>query len=195
MILKIDLKNPQKEIIQKAVQSLKNGNVIVYPTDTLYGLGCDIFNKNAVKKIYKIKKRHHNKPLSFICEDFNSINKYAIMQNYAYKLMKKLLPGPYTFILKASKIVPKSILPKRKTVGIRVPNNNVALQIVKQLKNPIITTSVNLSNQEPFSDPEEIEKFFNSQINLILDAGIIQNKPSNVIDLTGQEPVILRGTL
>ena len=192
MIYRINPQNPQKRLIAKAVDILKTGGVIAYPTDTIYGFGCDILNKKAIQRIYQIKKRDRSKPFSFICSDLKNISEYAQVTDYAYKTMKRLLPGPYTFILPGSKLVPKIMLTKRKTVGIRVPNNNICLAIVEALGHPIISTSVGWSDREVLSDPQQIEETFGSQIELTIDGGILANQPSSIISLLDDLPEVIR---
>src|SRR4030067_76258 len=143
MIININSKNPQQRLIQKVVEVVEGGGVIGYPTDTVYGIGCDLFNPEAIRKIHRLKKLSGKKPLSFICADLKDISRYAFVSNYAYKMMKRLLPGPYTFILKATKLVPKIAMTKQPTAGIRIPNNKICLAIVRELGNPIISSSVN----------------------------------------------------
>ena len=191
MLLEINNQNPEYPKIKKAVDLLKQCAVIVYPTDTIYGFGCDIFCKKAVERIYKIKNKKAT-GFSFICPDLSEISKYAIVSNEAYRIMKKLLPGPYTFIFKATKMVPKELIPNKKTVAIRIPDNNVCLELVKNLGNPIVTTRVNLSSEPHFSEPLEIEKKFSDQVDLIIDAGILANEASSVIDLSGDFPIVIR---
>ncbi len=192
MLIKINPQNPETKKIEKAVEILKKGGIIVYPTDTIYGIGCDIFNKKAIEKIYQIKKRENKKPFSIICADFKQAGDYAVIQNYAYRLMKKALPGPYTFILKAKSEMPKTFLAKNKTVGVRIPNNHVCLQLTEKLGNPIISTSLNISNQSVLINPEQMNKEMVNKIDLILDAGTLPDEPSTIIDLTSQKPLILR---
>ena len=192
MIYRINPQNPQKRLIAKAVDILKTGGVIAYPTDTIYGFGCDILNKKAIQRIYQIKKRDRSKPFSFICSDLKNISEYAQVTDYAYKTMKRLLPGPYTFILPGTKLVPKIMLTKRKTVGIRVPNNNICLAIVDALGHPIISTSVGWSDREVLSDPQQIEETFGSQIELTIDGGILANQPSSIISLLDDLPEVIR---
>jgi tRNA threonylcarbamoyl adenosine modification protein (Sua5/YciO/YrdC/YwlC family) len=191
MLIEINKDNPEYPKIKQAVDILKNDGVIVYPTDTIYGFGADIFSIKAIDRIYKIKKKKAT-GFSFIIDDLKNVSKYAHVSDYAYKVMKRLLPGPYTFIFKATKLVPKEIIPKKKTVAIRIPDNKVCLDIVKQLGNPIVTTSVNISGEPHFSDPLNIEKHFDDQVDLIIDAGILKNEPSSVVDLSGDEPIIIR---
>jgi tRNA threonylcarbamoyl adenosine modification protein (Sua5/YciO/YrdC/YwlC family) len=192
MIYRINPQNPQKRLIAKAVDILKTGGVIAYPTDTIYGFGCDILNKKAIQRIYQIKKRDLSKPFSFICSDLKNISEYAQVTDYAYKTMKRLLPGPYTFILPGTKLVPKIMLTKRKTVGIRVPNNNICLAIVEALGHPIISTSIGWSGREVLSDPQQIEETFGSQIELTIDGGILPNQPSSIISLLDDLPEVIR---
>ncbi len=183
---------PQQRFINKAVDVLRRGGVIIYPTDTVYGIGCDIFNHEALERIYTIKQDSGTKLFSFICPDLKDISKYAKVSDYAYKTMKKLLPGPYTFVLPAAKEVPKKLWTKRKTVGIRIPDNKVALLLAKELGNPIISTSVTNRKGEILFDPEEIRLIFNNQIDLMLSVGALEGKPSSIIDLSEEEPEIIR---
>jgi tRNA threonylcarbamoyl adenosine modification protein (Sua5/YciO/YrdC/YwlC family) len=191
MLIEINNENPEYPKIKQAVEILKNCGVIVYPTDTIYGFGCDVFCKNAVERIYKIKKKKAT-GFSFICPDLTEIAKYAVVSDYAYRIMKKLLPGPYTFIFKATKLVPKEIVPDKKTVAIRIPDNQICFKLVKELEHPIITTSVNITKEPYYSNPLDIEEHFGNQVDLIIDAGILKNEPSSVINLLNAEPVIIR---
>lgn len=191
MMLEINPDNPEYPKIRQAVEILKNSGVIAYPTDTIYGFGGDIFSKPTIDRIYQIKKKKAI-GFSFICADLKEIAKYAIVSDCAYRILKRLLPGPYTFIFKATKMVPKDIVPNKKTVAIRIPNNQVCLELIKRFGHPIISTSVNLTGQEHFSDPLEIEKQFGNQVDLIIDAGILAHDPSSVVDLSGDQPIIIR---
>ncbi len=194
MILKVHPDNPPERAIGKAVEVLRNGGLIVYPTDTVYGLGCDLQNKNAIDRIYQIKRHALTKPLSFLCSDLKHISEYAKVTNHAFKLMKHLIPGPYTFILPATRLksIPNSVVSKRKTVGIRVPDNNVCHAIIATLGNPIITTSVTDEQGEILSDPAYIAKYLGFQVEIVLDAGVLPTIPSTVVDLTEETPVIIR---
>ncbi len=182
--------NPQLRFINKAVTILKEGGVIIYPTDTVYGIGCDIFNKGALERIFAIK--NNTKLFSFVCSNLKDIAKYAVVSDYAYRTMKHLLPGPYTFILPAAKLVPKTLWTKRKTVGIRVPNHLVTLSLVEEVGNPIISTSVTNSNGNILVNPDEIREAFQNQVDLMLSAGALNNIPSSIIDLSEDEPEIIR---
>jgi tRNA threonylcarbamoyl adenosine modification protein (Sua5/YciO/YrdC/YwlC family) len=184
--------NPQQRFINKAVDVLKSGGLIIFPTDTYYGLGCDIFNKEGIEQISRIKNDTDTKLFSFICSDLKDIAQYAKVSDFAYKIMKKLLPGPYTFILPAAKIVPKKLWSKRKTVGIRIPDHAVTIEIVKQLGNPLVSTSTTTRKGDIVTDPMEIKNIFNSQVDLMLASKNLIYKPSSVIDLSGEEPVIVR---
>lgn len=184
--------NPQQRFINKAVDVLKSGGIIIFPTDTYYGLGCDIFNKEGIEQIFRIKNEMDNKLFSFICSDLKDISNYAKVSDYAYRTMKHLLPGPYTFILPAAKLVPKKLWTKRKTVGIRVPDHAVTLQIVKELGHPIASTSTTTRKGYPLLDPLEIKHIFNSQVDLMLTSSNVNFKPSSVIDLSQDEPEIIR---
>ncbi len=183
---------PQMRFINKAVDVLKRGGVIIYPTDTVYGFGCDIFNKEALERIYLIKQDAGTKLFSFICPDLKNISKYAKVSDYAYKAMKKLLPGPYTFVLPAAREVPKKLWTKRKTVGIRIPDHNIALTLARELGNPIISTSVTNRKGEILFDPSEIQLIFNYQVDLMLSAGALEGKPSSIVDLSRENPEVIR---
>lgn len=183
---------PQLRYINKAIEVLRNGGVIIYPTDTVYGFGCDIFNHDAIKRIYDIKLDAGTKLFSFICPDLKDIAKYAKVSDYAYKMMKKCIPGPYTFVLPAAKEVPKKLWTKRRTVGIRVPDHEIAITLAKELGNPILSTSVTTRKGELLFEPDEIRTIFNPHVDLMLSAGALNGKPSSVVDLSGESPEILR---
>ncbi|GIK20791.1 MAG: threonylcarbamoyl-AMP synthase [Ignavibacteriota bacterium] len=185
-------KNPQIRYINKSVEVLKRGGIIIFPTDTYYGLGCDLFNHDGIEQILSIKGETDSKLFSFICSDLKDISKYAKVSDYAYRTMKHLLPGPYTFILPAAKVIPKKFLSKRKTVGIRVPKHNVTLQIVRELGNPIISTSATTRLGDPLLDPLEIKNIFYARVDLMLASENTGFEPSSVIDLSGDEPEIIR---
>lgn len=192
MLLPINPTTPQLRLIRNVVETLKQGGVIVYPTDTIYGIGCDIFNRKGVKKIYQIKQRDPRKPFSFICSDLSEVSNYAQVSNFAFKIMKRYLPGPYTFVLEASRVVPDLLTTKQKTVGIRIPDNPIALQIVRELGHPLVTTSANLSGDASLSDPVEIEKTLGRQLDLVVDGGNLSGDPSTVISLVNDQVEVLR---
>ena len=192
MLIDINPSNPQERLIHKVVEVLKRGGIIAYPTDTYYGIGCDIMNKKAIEKIYLIKQRPKSKPFSFICADLKNISHYAKVSNYAYKTMRRLLPGPYTFVMQGSKLVPKIMLTKRKTAGIRVPNHPICLRLVEALGNPIISTSATLPDGDVISHPSLIHDHFKSRIDMVIDGGFAPDEPSSVISLINDEPEIIR---
>jgi len=192
MIITINPKNPQLRLIRRVVEVLEGGGVIGYPTDTIYGVGCDLFNPEAIRKIHQLKKLEKKKPLSFICSDLKDISRYAYVSNSTYKMMKRLLPGAYTFVLKATKLVPKIAMTKQNTVGIRIPDNKICLALVKELGHPIISTSVYKPDEGLYNDPAEIEERFGKQLNLVIDGGVIVAEHSSIIDLADDVPKIIR---
>jgi tRNA threonylcarbamoyl adenosine modification protein (Sua5/YciO/YrdC/YwlC family) len=192
MIVKINPENPQERLLRQAVDVLTGGGLIAYPTDTCYAVGCDLYNTKGIAKIYQLKRRPLNKPFSFICADLKNISEYALVGNFAYKTMKRLLPGPYTFILEASRLVPKILQTKRHTVGIRVPDHPIALGLVRLLGHPIISTSASLPESPVESDPYEIAERFKPHLSLIIDAGIILPAPSSIISLFDDVPEVIR---
>ena len=192
MIITINAKNPQSRLIRRVVEVLKEGGVVGYPTDTIYGIGCDLFNPEAIRRIHRLKKLEGKKLLSFICSDLKDISRYAYVSNYAYKMMKRLLPGAYTFVLKATKLVPKIAMTKQNTVGIRIPDNKICLALVKELGHPIISTSVYKPDEGLYNDPAGIEERFGKQLDLVIDGGAIVAEHSSIIDLTGDFPRVIR---
>ena len=175
-----------------AFNFLIRGDVIIYPTDTLYGLGCDIFKKEAVHRIYKIKKIPKRKPLSIICSDFKQLSQFATVTNSAFRTMKELLPGPFTCILKATNKVPKLLISKQRTVGIRIPNSPFIKSVIEKLGNPIITTSLTNEDDSYISEPTEIYHKYKYQIDILFASGESSMQPSTVIDFTGNQPKIVR---
>jgi len=192
MIIRINPDNPQMRLIKRVAEVLKEGGVIAYPTDTQYGIGCDLYNKKSIEKIYRLKKRRPQKPFSFICADLKDISQYAKVSNYAYRTMRRLLPGPYTFILDGTRLVPKIMLSARKEAGIRVPDNRICLSVVEALGNPIINTTATNTNDETLSRPEEIESVFKGVIDLVVDGGPVPDLPSTVVSLINDRPEIIR---
>ncbi|NOZ86425.1 MAG: threonylcarbamoyl-AMP synthase [Deltaproteobacteria bacterium] len=192
MLIKINPENPQKRLLRNAIDVLSAGGLIAYPTDTAYGIGCDLFNKKAIERIYRIKQQPKNKPFSFICSDLKDISTFAQVSNYAYKTMKRLLPGPYTFILQASSEVPRIMLTKRKTVGIRIPDNKIALTLVRMFGHPIISTTANLPGSQAFSDPMDIEERLGHALDLVVDGGAKLPEPSSVVNMVEDIPIVLR---
>jgi tRNA threonylcarbamoyl adenosine modification protein (Sua5/YciO/YrdC/YwlC family) len=192
MLITINPQNPQPRLIRKAVEILTAGGIVVYPTDTYYGIGCDLMNPKAIERIYQLKRRDKSKPFSFICSDLTNISQYAKVSNYAYRTMKRLLPGPYTFILEGSKLVPKIMLTKRKTAGIRVPDNAICLALVRELGHPIITTSAATAEGESFHDASLIHDHFGKQVDAVIDGSPVSGEPSSVVSLIDDTPQIIR---
>jgi tRNA threonylcarbamoyl adenosine modification protein (Sua5/YciO/YrdC/YwlC family) len=195
IFLKIYPENPNETAIKKVVECLKSGGLIIYPTDTVYGLGCDITNTKALERIAKIKGIKLDKAnFSFVCHDLSHISDYTKQfDTQTFKLLKRALPGPYTFILNGNNNLPKEFK-KKTTVGIRVPDNNIALEIVRQLGNPIVSTSIHDEDEilEYSTDPELIFEKWQNLVDLVIDGGYGDNIGSTIIDLTGNEPVVIR---
>ncbi|MDC0748746.1 L-threonylcarbamoyladenylate synthase [Polyangium mundeleinium] len=191
ILLPINPEHPEPRKIRRAVEILEKGGVIGYPTDTVYGLGCDLFNKQAIETLYQIKGMQRDKNLAFICPDLGDIARYAIVENAAYRVLKRFLPGPYCFVLQATREVPKIVQMNKKTVGIRVPSHPVTLAIVRELGRPIISTTAAPPGEDPMVDPWEIKERFPA-LELILDAGAGGNLPTTVIDLSEGDVRILR---
>jgi tRNA threonylcarbamoyl adenosine modification protein (Sua5/YciO/YrdC/YwlC family) len=184
--------NPSPRIISKAVKILKNDGLIVYPTDTIYGLGCSLFSKKALKRLYKIKDMSVKDPLSFVAPDLSNVSQYAVVENDAYRILRKYLPGPFTFILPANREINKYMLSKRKEVGIRVPDNNVCRMLTGELGAPIVTTSVPLWQETILNNGEAIAEYFNREIDLVLDSGTMISEPSTIVDLVSDPFEIIR---
>ena len=192
MIIRVYENNPQPRSIKRAVDVLKSGGLIVYPTDTFYGLGCDLHNKKALKKLYLIKEMDEKSPLSFVSPDLSKVSSYARVSNRAYRLMNKYLPGPFTFILPAMKEVNRYMLYKRKQIGIRVPDSPVCKTLTEELGNPVISTSVPLWREEVLNSGEAIHDYFGEWIDLVLDTGILVSEPSTIVDVSNDEFKIVR---
>ena len=192
MFLSINPENPQPRLIKQIVMCLQQGGVIIYPTDTTYGIGCDIFNRKGIKRIFQIKQRDQRKPFSFICNDLAEISSYAQVSNFAFKVMKRHLPGAFTFVLDATKIVPDSLSTKQKTVGVRIPDNEICRAIVHELGHPLVTTSANSSGEDTPQDPREIEEKFGHLVDFVIDGGISMEEPSTVISLLNDQIEVIR---
>jgi len=194
MLLHIHPDNPQPRLIKQIVDSLQQGAVIIYPTDTIYGLGCDIFQQKAIERICRIKQVDPKKAqLSFICNDMSHLSEYAKQLPIStYRLLKEHLPGPYTFILPASKMVPKIIQSKKDTIGLRIPANNIAQAIVKELGRPILSASLPGELVEDYTDPEVMYENFMNEVDHVIDGGIGGVTPSTIIDCTDEEPLLIR---
>ena len=196
MLINIHKDNPDYRKIKTVVECLKNGGVIIYPTDTVYAFGCDIYNKKAMEKLCRIKgvniKKHN---LAFVCYNLSHISDFTRqLENSTYKLMKKALPGPYTFILNANSSIPKLFKNKKREVGIRIPDNNIPREIVKELGNPIVTTSVKDNDMiiEYSTDPELIHEYYEKQVDMIISGGYGESTPSTIIRCTDGFPKVLR---
>jgi len=195
LLLEINPDNPQPRLIKQVVDALRHGAVICYPTDTVYGIGCDIFNQKAVKRIYQIKQRPLSKPFSFICADLKDVSTYAHVSNTGYRVMRKCLPGPYTFVMVATKLVPKIMMTRQKTVGIRVPEHQICMDLVHGLGNPILTTSATPDNPDfpMLIHAHEVEERYGKQVDIIIDSGpLAHSAPSTVIALEDDELTVLR---
>ncbi len=194
MLIQIHPDNPQPRLIKQVVECLRDGGVIIYPTDTIYGLGCAINQNKAVERICKIKNADPQKAqLSFICRDLSNLSDYTkTIDTPLYRMLKRYLPGPYTFILPASKQVPKILQSKKSTVGIRIPDNNICQHILDELGNPILSASLPGEMVEEYTDPEVIYEKFGEAVDFVIDAGIGNMEPSTVVDCTTDEWIILR---
>jgi tRNA threonylcarbamoyl adenosine modification protein (Sua5/YciO/YrdC/YwlC family) len=194
MLISIHPDNPQERLIRQVVAKLREGGIIIYPTDTVYGLGCDILQQKAVEKICRIKQVDPRKAqLSFVCSDLSHLSDFTKpLSNPTYRLLKEHLPGPYTFILPASKMVPKILQSKKDTIGLRIPRNNIAMAIINELGRPILSASLPGEMVEDYTDPEVMYENFRNQVDFVVDGGIGGIVPSTIIDCTGDEPMLLR---
>ena len=189
--LQVDSDFPEPRKIGIAAETLTRGGIIAYPTDTVYGMGCGIHEKRAIDRIYKIKHLNKDHLLSIVCPDLSDIARYAVVENEAYKIMRRFLPGPYTFILRATPEVPRIFQSTRKTVGIRVPNHPVTLALARAFRQPIVSTTAALDGSY-FDCPDDINTHLGHGLDLILDAGLVKNPMSSVIDLSGPYPTVIR---
>ncbi|MGA8832774.1 MAG: L-threonylcarbamoyladenylate synthase [Desulfomonilaceae bacterium] len=192
MILQINPVNPQTRHIARVVEILRKDGVIVYPTDTVYGLGCDIASKKALERVRRIKKFDNKRHLSFVFADLKTISLYAQVADKDYKLLKRYLPGAYTFILKATRLVPRIVLTKKQEVGIRIPDNRICQALLAELGNPILSSSVRLPDDQLLDDPSEIERIYKGQVDLVIDGGIFLPEPSTIVSLFDGPPSVLR---
>ena len=191
-IQEIDPQYPQPRHIQRAVAVLEAGGIVAYPTDTYFAVGCDFAQRKAVERMASFKRRDDKKPFSILCADLADVAHWAIVSNETYRILKRLAPGPYTFVLNATREVPRSALTKQRTVGIRVPDAPVAQALVQALGRPLATTSAALPEHEVPFDAREVQEQMGHLIDLILDGGATLNEPSTVLDLTGPTPIVLR---
>lgn len=192
MILQINPLHPQPRRIGKVAEVLRSEGVIVYPTDTVYGLGCDIHSKKALEKVRRIKKMDNKRHLTFVFADLKQISNYAQVTDYAYRVLKRFLPGPYTFVLQATRLVPRIVLTKRSEVGIRIPDNKICQSLLEELGNPILSSSVRMPDDQLHDDPREIDKLYRGQVDLVIDGGVFLPEPSSIISLLNDEPEVIR---
>ncbi|MBI4828435.1 MAG: threonylcarbamoyl-AMP synthase [Nitrospinae bacterium] len=180
-------------VLRDVADQLAKGAVVIYPTDTIYGVGCDIFSERAIERIADIKKRDPGKPFSFICESVAQISEFAFIPNWAYRLMNRTLPGPYTYILVARKTnIPKKMLGKRNTVGVRIPDHPVCEKLVSLFGRPVLSSSVNLAGAEPLTDPALLPEEVTRKVDIVIDVGPLVSDPSTIIDATGAGPELVR---
>jgi tRNA threonylcarbamoyl adenosine modification protein (Sua5/YciO/YrdC/YwlC family) len=192
MILQINPNHPQPRHIQRVADILRGDGVIVYPTDTVYGLSCDIKSKKALDRVRRIKRMDNKRHLSFVFADLKSIADYAQVTDRDYKILRRYLPGPYTFVLKATRLVPKIVLTKRNEVGIRIPDNRICQALVQEMGNPILSSSVRMPDEQLLDDPKEIDKMYKGQVDLVMDGGVFLPEPSSVISLLDEFPEVIR---
>ena len=191
MLLPINAEHPEPRKIRRAVELLEQGDLLAYPTDTVYGLGCDLFNKGAIERLYQAKGMTKDKSLAFICADLSDIARYAVVENAAYRVLKRILPGPYCVLLNATREVPKMVQTRQKTVGIRVPSHPVTLALVRELGRPLISTTAAMSGEDPLVDPWEIDERFPA-LSMVLDGGPGGLLPTTILDLTGEQVRVVR---
>ena len=192
MILQIDPVEPEPWLLARAAQVLRDGGVVVMPTDTVYGMTCGITHHEAIRRIYKLKDMDPKKPLSILVSDMAMVGRYARgVSTPAFRILKRVLPGPYTFIFEASPEVPKIMLRKRRTIGIRMPDNPIALALLAEMGEPLLSSSI-LDSEGFVNDPEEIDVSLGNRVEMVIDGGILLPLPSTVVDLSGSEPVLLR---
>jgi tRNA threonylcarbamoyl adenosine modification protein (Sua5/YciO/YrdC/YwlC family) len=191
-IVEIDPGHPQPRVIARAVALLSEGALVAFPTDTYYAVGCDLFDKRAIERIYQLKQLPRDHELSFICSDLAEVARYAVVENASFRVLRRKTPGPFTFILPATRLVPDLALRRQKTVGIRLPASPIALEMVKKLAHPVVSTSAATPEGEVLIEARDIKEKLGHGLDLILDGGYRPNEPSTVVDLTGPEPVIVR---
>lgn len=192
MILQINSVHPQPRRIKQVADVLRGDGVIIYPTDTVYGLGCDINSKKALERVRRIKRIDNKRHLTFVFADLKQISFYAQVTDNAYRILRRFLPGPYTFVLKATRLVPRIVLTKRNEVGIRIPDNRVCQALVAEVGNPILSSSVRMPDDQLLDDPREIERIYKGQVDLIVDGGVFLPEPSSIVSLLDDSPSVLR---
>ncbi len=192
MILQINPTHPQPRHIARVVEILRSDGVIVYPTDTVYGLGCDIRSKKALDRVRRIKRMDNKRHLSFVFADLKAISEYAQVDDPSYKILRRYLPGPYTFVLRATRLVPRIVLTKRQEVGIRIPDNKICQALLAELGHPILSSSVRLPDDQLLDDPKEIAKIYKGQVDLVVDGGVFLPQPSSIVSLLDETPQVMR---
>ena len=191
-IVEVDPVHPQPRLVERAAKVLEDGGLIAYPTDTYYGIGCDLESKKAIDRLYSVKGRDRKKPLAFLCPDLSDVAKYAVVSNFAYRTMRQLTPGPFTFVLEATRLVPEMMRTKQRQVGIRVPQAPLMLAITAMLGRPIVTTSATDLEGQVLTDAKEIKDALGNRLDLILDGGTQPNEPSTIVSLIGDQIEVLR---
>lgn len=191
-IIEINPVYPQPRRIQHVADIIKNGGMVAFPTDSTYGIGCDLYNKPAIDLLYQIKNRDVRSPFSFLCADLSDLAQYAKVGNQAYKMMRRLTPGPFTFILEATRLVPKIMRTKRYTVGIRVPDHTICNAIIRDVSNPVISTTAKDLSGEYLADPWDIREIYGDHLDVIVDGGPLIPGLTTIVDLTGPEYAIIR---
>ncbi len=192
MIIDWDPSRPKKKATELIVKALHNGDIIAYPTDTFYGLGCDLFNIKAIRRLYEMRGLKEDRPLSVIFKDFKEISMYAVMSDFAFRVLKASFPGPYTFILKARRIIPRLLMSGKKEVGVRMPNHPVPIALTRLLERPLINTSAKSPTAGLLTDPKEIDRYLKGSVSLVIDGGLISGEPSTVISLVDDMVNVLR---
>jgi tRNA threonylcarbamoyl adenosine modification protein (Sua5/YciO/YrdC/YwlC family) len=190
-IVEVDVVHPQPRLVERAAKVLEDGGLIAYPTDTYYGIGCDLFSKKAIDRLYGLKNRDRKKPLAFLCPDLSDVAKYAKVSNFAYRTMRQLTPGPFTFVLEATRLVPEMMQSKQKQVGIRVPQAPLMLAIAAKLGRPIVTTSAT-TDDDVLTDAKSIKELIGNRLDLILDGGPQPAEPSTIVSLIDDQIEVLR---
>jgi tRNA threonylcarbamoyl adenosine modification protein (Sua5/YciO/YrdC/YwlC family) len=192
MIVEWNPSRPKKKATDAILAALRNGEIIAYPTDTFYGLGCDLFNVKAIRRLYEIRGLNDTRPLSIIFKDFKEISIYAVMSDFGFRVLKASLPGPYTFVLKARRIIPRLLMSGKKEVGVRMPNHPVPAALTRLLERPLINTSAKSQTLGLLTDPKEIDRYLKGAVSLVIDGGLIPGEPSTVISLVDDEVKVLR---
>jgi tRNA threonylcarbamoyl adenosine modification protein (Sua5/YciO/YrdC/YwlC family) len=192
MMLEWNPARPKKRATELITNALRNGEIIAYPTDTFYGLGCDLFNVKSIKRLYEIRGLTETRPLSVIFKDFKEISTYAVMSDFAFRVLKASFPGPYTFILRARRIIPRLLQSDKKEVGVRMPDHPVPLALARLLERPLINTSAKMLTLGLLTDPKEIERYLKGSVSLVIDGGLIPGEPSTVISLVDDAVNVLR---